>query len=212
MHLRHLQIMNNSKIRSLKTMTNKFKQEEDLVRLVNKKNYILLSQMEPKTFLEPSKDEGWMRAMEKVLNQIEKNQTSKLVPRPVDRNVLETKWAFQSKLNEDAKVTRNKARMVYKCYLQIEGIDFEETFSLVSRIEAIRMFIAFATYKEFVVYQMDFKSILLNGELEDEVYIEQLDGFKFSKDPNMVYRLKKTLYGLKQAPKAWYARLDKYLL
>jgi len=94
----------------------------------------------------------------------------------------------------------------------VEGNEFEETFSLVVRMEAMRMFLAFAVHKDFKVYQMDVKSTFLNGDLEEEVYIEQPDGFQLSEDLHIVCRLKKVLYGLKQAPRAWYARLDKYLL
>lgn len=89
-------------------------------------------------------------------------------------------------------------------YAQVEGIDFEETFAPIARMEAIRIFLAFAVYKDFKVYQMDVKSAFLNGKLEEEVYIEQLDGFSLVSDPNLVCKLHKALYGLKQAPRAWY--------
>jgi hypothetical protein len=114
-------------------------------------------------------------------------------------------------LNEDGQVTRNKARLVCKGYAQIEGIDFEETFSPVARMEAIRFLLAYACSKNVKVYQMDVKSSFLNGELEEEVYIEQPEGFQLSENTDYVCKLKKALYGLKQAPRAWYSRLDKYL-
>lgn len=98
-----------------------------------------------------------------------------------------------------------------KGYAQIEGIDFEETYALVARMEAIRTILACACSKQIKVYQMDVKSTFLNGELEEEVYIEQPQVFEQSYHGDVVYRLKKALYGLKQAPRAWYARLDKYL-
>lgn len=103
-------------------------------------------------------------------------------------------------------------RLVFKGYSQVEGIHFEETFAPIARIESIRMFLVLSAYKNFKVYQMDVKSAFLNGELEEEVYIEQPNGFKSSKELDMVCRLKKALYGLKQAPRAWYARLDIYML
>jgi hypothetical protein len=114
-------------------------------------------------------------------------------------------------LNEYGQVTRNKARLVCKGYAQIEGIDFEETFSLVARMEAIRLLLAYACSKNVKVYHMDIKSTFLNGELEEEVYIKQLEGFQLSENTDYVCKLKKALYGLKQAPRAWYSRLDKYL-
>lgn len=106
---------------------------------------------------------------------------------------------------------RNKARLVCKGYAQIEGIDFEETSGPVAPLEAIRMFLALAAYKNFKVFQMDVKSAFSNGPLEEEVYIEQPDGFLLSNSSDLVCKLRKALYGLKQAPRAWYARLDSYL-
>jgi len=141
------------------------------------RTYSLLSSIEPKNVAEASQDESWIKAMDEELNQIEKNQTWELVPRPKNKNVIGTKWVFRNKLNEDGKVVRNKARLVCKGYAQVEGIDFEETFAPVARLEAIRMFLALAVYKNFKVYQMDVKSAFLNGNLDEEVYTEQPDGF-----------------------------------
>jgi hypothetical protein len=112
------------------------------------------------------------------LDQIEKNDTWKLVPRPKNKNVIDIKWVFRNKLNEDGQFTRNKSRLVCKGYAHIEGIDFEETFSPVSRMEEIRFLLAYACSKNVKVYQMDVKSSFLNGELEEEVYIEQPEGFQ----------------------------------
>jgi hypothetical protein len=106
---------------------------------------------------------------------------------------------------------RNKARLVCKGYAQIEGIDFEETFSPVARMEAIRFLLAYACSKNVKAYQMDVKLVFLNGELEEEFYIEQPEGFQLSYKTYYVCKLKKALYGLKQAPRAWYSILDKYL-
>jgi hypothetical protein len=149
--------------------------------------------------------------MDEELDQIEKNDTWELVPRPKNKNVISTKWVFRNKLNEGGQVTRKKARLVCKGYAQIEGINFEETFSPVARMEAIRFLLAYACSKNVKVYQMDIKSAFLNGELEEEVYIEQPKGFQLSENTDYVCKLKKVLYGLKQAPRAWYSRLDKYL-
>eukprot|EP00253_Pinus_taeda_P022752 PITA_22752 len=149
--------------------------------------------------------------MDEELEQIEKNNTWELVPRPKDKNFIGTKWIFKNKLNENGEVIRNKAILVCKGYAQQEGIDFEETFAPVARLEAIRMFLALSSFQNFKFFQMDVKSAFLNGDLEEEVYIEQPDGFILGNDPNLVCRLKKALYGLKQAPRAWYYRLDKYL-
>jgi hypothetical protein len=134
-----------------------------------------------------------------------------MVPRPKNKNVIGTKWVFMNKLNEDVQVTRNKARLVCKEYAQIEGINFEDTFAPVSRMEAIRLLLAYACSKNVKLYQMDVKSSFLNGEIEEEVYIEQPEGFQLSNNADYVCKLNKALYGLKHALRAWYSRLDKYL-
>lgn len=118
---------------------------------------------------------------------------------------------FKNKLNEDGRVTRNKARLVCKSYAQVEGIDFDEKFAPVARMEAIGMFLTYACSRKIKVYQIDVKSTFSNGELEEEVYIEQLEGFLLSKKEYYVCGLKKAMYGLKQAPRAWYVRLYGYL-
>eukprot|EP00253_Pinus_taeda_P005781 PITA_05781 len=171
----------------------------------------LLSSVEPRNVSEACKDECWVKAMNEELEQIEKNNTWELVPRPNDKNVIGTKWILKNKLNENGDVIRNKARIVCKGYAQQEGIDFEENFSLVARLEAIRMFLALSSFQKFKVYQMDVKSSILNRDLEEEVYIEKPDGFILGNDPKVVCRLRKALCGLKQAPRAWYYHLEKYL-
>ncbi|KAK6139205.1 hypothetical protein DH2020_027052 [Rehmannia glutinosa] len=111
--------------------------------------------------------------MQEELNQFERNKVWELVQRPTHQNVIGTKWVFRNKMNEEGYVVRNKARLVAKGYCQEEGIDFDETFAPVARLEAIRMFLAYAAHKNFIVYQMDVKSAFLNGLLEEEVYVEQ---------------------------------------
>jgi hypothetical protein len=114
-------------------------------------------------------------------------------------------------MNEQGNIARNKARLVCKGYAQIEGLDFDETFLPIARLEAIIMFLPYACHKQFKVYQMDVKSSFLNGYLKEEVYMEQPEGFQLSDNLDFVYKLEKDLYGLKQAPRASYYRLDKYL-
>jgi len=115
--------------------------------------------------------------MEEEISQIEKNETWGLVPHPKDKNIIGTKWVLKNKMNEDGQIIINKARLVCKGYSQIEGIDFEETFAPVARVEAITMFLDFSCAKGFKIYQMDVKSTFLNGELMEEVYMEQPEGF-----------------------------------
>nr|GEV35217.1 putative reverse transcriptase domain-containing protein [Tanacetum cinerariifolium] len=117
----------------------------------------------------------------------------------------------KNKKDEDQTVIRNKARLVAKGYAQEEGIDFEESFAPVARLEAVQIFIAYAAHKSFPIYQMDVKTEFLNGPLKEEVYVAQPDGFVNPDHPKKVYRLKKALYGLKQAPRAWYDEFSKLL-
>jgi hypothetical protein len=142
--------------------------------------------------------------MDEKLDQIEKNDTWELVPRPKHKNVIDTNWVFRNKLNEDGQVTRNKSKLVCKGYAQVEGINFEETFSLVARMEAIHFLLAYAYSKNIKMYQMDIKSPFLNGE-QEEFYIEQPEGFQLLENTDYVCKLKKALYGIKQAPRAWYS-------
>jgi hypothetical protein len=182
-----------------------------LIKDSEQSHVAFLSMTEPKIFEEASQDDDWIRAMNEEFDQIEKNNTWELVPRPEDKNVLGSKWVFKNKMNEKGKFVRNKARLVCKGYAQVEGQDFDETFAPVARLEAIKMFLSYSCHKNFKVYQMDVKSAFLNEDLEEEVYMEQPKGFSLTDNPNHVCKLKKPLYGLKQAPQAWYYRLDKFL-
>ncbi|GJV28675.1 retrovirus-related pol polyprotein from transposon TNT 1-94 [Tanacetum coccineum] len=122
------------------------------------------------------------------------------------------KWIWKNKRDEENTVIRNKSRLVAKGYAQKEGIDFEESFAPVARLEAVRLFIAYAAHKSFIVYQMDIKTAFLYEPLKEEVCVNQLDGFVDPYHPDKVYRLKKALYGLKQAPRAWYDELSNFLI
>nr|GEW49018.1 retrovirus-related Pol polyprotein from transposon TNT 1-94 [Tanacetum cinerariifolium] len=122
------------------------------------------------------------------------------------------KWIYKVKLDELGGILKNKDRLVARGYRQEEEIEFEESFAPVPRLEAIRIFLAYATHKNMVVYQMDVKTAFLNGNLREEVYVSQPDGFVDQDNPNHVYKLKKTLYGLKQAPRAWYEMLSSFLI
>ncbi|GJU02524.1 retrovirus-related pol polyprotein from transposon TNT 1-94 [Tanacetum coccineum] len=122
------------------------------------------------------------------------------------------KWLWKNKRDEENTVIRNKARLVAKGYAQKEGINFEESFAPIARLEAVRLFIAYAAHKSFLVYQMDVKTTFLYGPLKEEVYVNQPDGFVDPYHHDQVYRLKKALYELKQAPRAWYDKLSNFLV
>jgi hypothetical protein len=171
-----------------------------------------LAQTEPKKVDEALQDEGWVSAMHEELHQFTRNDVWTLVPRPVEQNIIGTKWIFKNKTDEHGTVVQNKARLVAQGYTQIEGVDFDETFAPVARLESIRILLSIACHLGFKLYQMDVKSAFLNGVLQEEVYVEQPKGFQDPHHPHHVYKLKKALYGLKQAPRAWYERLTTYLL
>nr|GFA19804.1 hypothetical protein [Tanacetum cinerariifolium] len=135
-----------------------------------------------------------------------------LVPAPDNTSPLTMNWLFKNKHDKEQTVIRNKPRLVVRGYCQEEGINFEESFAPVARMEAIRLFLAYATHKSFTVFQMDVKIAFLHGSLKEDVYVCQPEGFIDADHRSHVYKLKKALYGLKQAPKAWYDELSTFLL
>jgi hypothetical protein len=140
-------------------------------------------------------------AMQEELNNFKRNQVWSLVERP-KQNLVRTKWVFRNKQDEHGVVTRNKARLVAKGYSQVKGLDFNGTFALIARLESIHILLVYATHYDFKLYQMDVKSVFLNGPIKEEVYVEQPPGFEDQEHPNHVYKLHEVLYGLKQAPRA----------
>ncbi|GKB31879.1 retrovirus-related pol polyprotein from transposon TNT 1-94 [Tanacetum coccineum] len=174
--------------------------------------FCFISTIEPKNINEALKDKNWVMAIQEKLNQLKTNDVWGLVPDPMDMTIIGTKWVYRNKLDENEVVTRNKARLVAQGYNQQEGIDYDETYAPVARLESIRILLAYACALDFKLYQMDVKSAFLNGFINEEVYVAQPPGFIDFAKPNYVYKLKKALYGLKQAPKAWYDRLKAFLI
>ncbi|GJV16316.1 retrovirus-related pol polyprotein from transposon TNT 1-94 [Tanacetum coccineum] len=173
---------------------------------------LTVSTIEPKNIKEAMADHSWIESMQDELNQFERLQVWELVPRPEGKNIIALKWLWKNKCDAENIVVRNKTRLVAKGYKQEEGIDFEESFAPVARLEAVRMFIAYAAHKNITIFQMDVKMAFLNGPLKEEVYVSQPEGFIDPEFPDHVYRLKKALYGLKQAPRAWYDKLSSFLI
>ncbi|GJZ54541.1 putative ribonuclease H-like domain-containing protein [Tanacetum coccineum] len=171
-----------------------------------------LSQIKPKKISEALEDESWVDAMQEELLQFKIQKVWILVDLPYRKKAIGTKWVYRNKKDERGVVVRNKARLVAQGYRQEEGIDYDEVFAPVARIEAIRIFLAFASYMGFIVYQMDVKSAFLYGIIDEEVYVSQPPGFVDPKFPKKVYKVVKALYGLHQAPRAWYATLSTFLL
>ncbi|GJX85485.1 retrovirus-related pol polyprotein from transposon TNT 1-94 [Tanacetum coccineum] len=158
---------------------------------------LTVSTIEPKNIKEAMADHSWIESMQDELNQFERLQVWELVPRPEGNNIITLKWLRKNKCDAENIVVQNKTRLVVKGYMQEEGIDFEDLFAPVARLEAIRMFIAYVAHKNITIFQMDVKTTFLNGPLKEEVYVSQPEGFIDPEFPNHVYMLKKALYGLK---------------
>ncbi|KAF5794743.1 putative RNA-directed DNA polymerase [Helianthus annuus] len=169
-----------------------------------------LSICDPMYYHEVVKRKEWKIAMAEELAAIERNNTWELVSLSIGKNVVGLKWLFKTKLGADGQVLKHKARLVAKGYSQRRGIDFEETFALVARFETIRVVLAVAAQRGWSLHQLDVKSAFLNGELEEDIYVEQPEGYELKDSSDKVYKLKKALYRLKQAPRARYAKIDGY--
>ncbi|GJU64286.1 putative ribonuclease H-like domain-containing protein [Tanacetum coccineum] len=150
--------------------------------------------------------------MQEELLQFKLKKVWILVDLPSGKKAISTKWVFKNKKDERSIVVKNKAKLVAQGFRQEEGIDYDEVFAPVSRIEVIRLFLAFASYMGFTIYQMDVKSAFLYGTIEEEVYAHQPPGFVDPTHPNKVYKVMKSLYGLHQAPRAWYETLSSFLM
>jgi hypothetical protein len=159
-------------------------------------HYSFVSSIEPFRVEEALQDPDWVLAMQEELNNFKRNEVWSLVPCP-KQNVVGTKWVFRNKQDEHRVVTRNKAQLVAKGYAQVAGLDFEETFAPVARLESIRILLAYAAHHSFRLFQIDVKSAFLNGPIKEEVYVEQPPGFEDERYPDHVCKLSKALYGLK---------------
>nr|GFA23220.1 retrovirus-related Pol polyprotein from transposon TNT 1-94 [Tanacetum cinerariifolium] len=169
-----------------------------------------LTFVEPKTYKDALTQSCCIEAMQEELNEFEHLELWELIPRPNKVIVITLKWIYKVKLDELGGILKNKARLVACGYHQEEGIDFEESFAPVARLEAIRIFLAYAAHKNMVIYQMDVKIAFLNDKLREEVYVSQPNGFVDPDNPNHVYKLEKALYGLEQALRAWYNMLSSF--
>jgi hypothetical protein len=170
-----------------------------------------LLEEEPTYFEESIQRKEWADAMTEEYQSIIKNDVWEIVPRPKSKDVVSSKWLFKIKHAVDGSIEKYKARFVARGFSQKEGIDYEETFSLVARYTSIRTIIALAAKMKWKLHQMDVKTTFLNGVIEEEVYIEKPQGFEVENRKSHVCKLKKALYGLKQAPRAWYGHIDSFL-
>ena len=166
---------------------------------------------EPTSFDEADREEKWRLAMKEEIESINSNDTWSLVEGVKGKKVIGLKWVYKLKKDSEGKIVKHKARLVAKGYVQQQGIDFEEVFAPVARIETIRLIVALAVQGGWLLHHMDVKSAFLNGELLEEVYVTQPPGFVERGSEHKVLRLHKALYGLKQAPRAWNSKLDSTL-
>lgn len=171
-------------------------------------NALIVSVDEPKTYKTALKYSNWHEAMQEEIDALHSNNTWTLVPRPLDANVIGSKWVFRTKLKEDGNIDRFKARLVAKGYTQIHGLDFGETFSPVVKAPTIRVILSLAVHFKWPLKQLDIKNAFLHGTLNERVYMEQPPGFEHPHLKNHVCQLHKSLYGLKQAPRAWFEKLS----
>ncbi|GJZ05091.1 retrovirus-related pol polyprotein from transposon TNT 1-94 [Tanacetum coccineum] len=168
--------------------------------------------MEPKNVKEAIIDPAWIESMQEELLQFKRLDVWVLVPAPDNIKPLTLKWLFRNKHDEENTVIRNKTHLVVRGYRQEEGIDFKEAFTLVARMEAIRIFLAYVAHKSFTMFQMDMKTTFLHCTLKEDVYVFQPEGFIDVDHPSHVYKLKKALYRLKKVPRTWYDELSMFLL
>ncbi|GKC29896.1 retrovirus-related pol polyprotein from transposon TNT 1-94 [Tanacetum coccineum] len=173
---------------------------------------LTMSTTEPKNVKEAMTDPAWIESMQEELLQFKRLDVWVLVLAPDNIKPLTLKWLFKNKHDEENTVIRNKTRLVVRGYRQEKGIDFEESFTSVARMEAIRIFLAYVGHNSFTLFQIDVKTAFLHGTLKRDVYVCQLEGFIDADHPSHVYKLKKALYGLKQAPRAWYDELSMFFL
>lgn len=172
---------------------------------------LLISAEEPASIEEALKQECWRAAMKEELDSIEENSTWSFTDLPHSHKAIGLKWVFKVKRDEGGAIVKYKARLVAKGYVQRAGIDFEEVFAPVARLDSVRLLLAIAAQESWEVHHLDVKSAFLNGDLEEEAYVEQPPGFVKPGKEGKVLRLKKALYGLRQAPRAWNAKLDSSL-
>nr|GEX29765.1 retrovirus-related Pol polyprotein from transposon TNT 1-94 [Tanacetum cinerariifolium] len=171
-----------------------------------------LTTVEPKNYKQAMTKPSWIDEMQEEIHKFERLEVWELVSCLDNVLLIKLKWIYKIKTNQFGGVLKNKARLVAQGFRKEEGINFEETFSPVARIEAIRIFIENAAHKNMMIFQMDVKMAFLNSELKEEVYVSQLEGFVVQDNPSHVYKLKKALYGLKQAPPVWYDMLSRFLI
>ena len=175
---------------------------------------LLMEHDEPKTYKEAMagpESEKWLEAMKSEMGSMYDNQVWALVDIPEGRKAVENKWIFKKKTDADGNLTVYKARLVAKGFRQVQGVDYDETFSPVAMLKSIRILLAIAAYHDYEIWQMDVKTAFLNGNIEEELYMVQPEGFVNPEDVGKVCKLQRSIYGLKQASRSWNLRFDEVI-
>jgi hypothetical protein len=170
----------------------------------------LVQSSDPQSYGEAARNPFWESSMKEEYKSLLENLTWDMVPLPSRRKLVRCRWVYRTKSAVDGHISRYKAKIVAKGFQQVHGIDYDETFTPVTKMDSIRLVLSIATTKGWEFHQLDVKNAFLHGDLSEEIYMEQTQGFMH--DSSLVCRLKKSLYGLKQALRAWYAKMDSYLL
>ena len=177
-------------------------------------DYALMSNImntsEPMNYKQAKDKEEWVEAMNEEYNSIMKNQTWELTELPKDKTPIGCKWLFKYNLKSNGSIEIFKERLVAKGYTQKEGIDFEDTFALVAKLNKSRVLVALVTTHKWKIYQLDVKYAFLNGDLKEEVYLVHPEGFVQKGQEHLVCKLKKAIYGLKPDPRSWYIKIDTF--
>ncbi|KAL8112473.1 hypothetical protein AgCh_019977 [Apium graveolens] len=172
---------------------------------------MLMGKVEPTSYSRAATENSWQQAMKDEIDAVEKNHTWKLTELPAGKKAIGLKWVYKVKKDANGQVVKHKACIIAKGYIQQQGRDFDELFAPVTRLETVRLLLALAAKNSWEVHHLDVKSAFLNGEIQEEVYVTEPEGFMKKGNKQLVYRLVKALYGLRQAPRAWYAKLSKCL-
>ncbi|PKU79659.1 Retrovirus-related Pol polyprotein from transposon TNT 1-94 [Dendrobium catenatum] len=166
----------------------------------------------PKDVFEALSDKNWRNAMKDEMQALEKNETWEIVNLPIGKKSVGCKWVFSVKYKADGTLERYKARLVAKGFTQTYGIDYQETFAPVAKMNTVRILLSLAAKYNWHLEQLDVKNAFLHGDLEEEIFMEIPPGFKGKSEGNKVCKLKKALYGLKQSPRAWFGKFSKFML
>ena len=171
----------------------------------------MLDNDEPATYAEAMADpdsERWQDAMKSEIESMKENQVWNLIDPPDGVRTIECKWIYKKKKDIDGNVHIYKARLVAKGFRQVQGVDYDETFSPVAMLKSVRIILAIAAYFDYEIWQMDVKTAFLNGNLTEDVYMMQPEGFVDPTNAGKICKLQKSIYGLKQASRSWNIRFD----